>query len=175
VGRDLHRRGVTLLEVLLAMMIIAILAMIIIPRIWNVRTAGDEVALRTALSEMRSAIEHCRGDTGGHPPNLNDLLKRQAPGSVRVPPRGRPVHVIKQDWHGPYLNRLDGKVPRDPATGRRNWRYDPITGEVRSRSPHAASDGTFYSDWCTSADPRPTTAPGSTARAIGGACAATSG
>jgi general secretion pathway protein G len=129
-------RGFTLLELLLVILILSILALLVVPRLMGAGRYAREAALKADLRELRSAIERFGGDVGRYPSALEELYLQNS-----VPEDDR------RFWKGPYLRTDWYEVPRDPITGKRDWRYDPTTGHVRTASTETALDGTHYSDW----------------------------
>jgi len=94
------RRGFTLIEIMIGLMIIGVLMGIVIPtanRYWaqaKIRTTRQE------LQNIRFAIESYQTDTGLYPARLRDLIKRPT-GDERIAAK----------WTGPYLPKKE--VPRD--------------------------------------------------------------
>jgi general secretion pathway protein G len=92
------RRGFTLVELMLVVMIIGILAALVIPKI----AGNSEKARVTAASAdirggLKSALGQYEVDNGTYPKSLQDLLVQ--PGNSK-------------NWHGPYLDST--KLPLDP-------------------------------------------------------------
>jgi len=95
------RRGFTLIEIMIAIMIIGILTAVVVPM---ARRQWEQAKFRTTQQELRNirmAIETYQVDTGLFPARLRDLLKRPT-GDERVAAK----------WVGPYLPKKE--VPRDP-------------------------------------------------------------
>jgi general secretion pathway protein G len=99
-----------------------------------------EQQLRTALQEMRDAIDHYHGmfirgkimaavDSNGYPPDLQTLV-----GGVEA--QGKTIHLLR-------------KIPIDPMTGATEWGLRKRGGvfDVYSESQGKALDGTDYKDW----------------------------
>lgn len=125
-------------------LVIAILAAIVIPRIWPTIREARESELRADLHGMRNSaalfIAHC----GDWPGQLEDLLATDPTGLVGG--SGQPIPAYC--FQGPYfIASPDGQLPVDPFTGARDWTYDPSTGAIHSSSTLTASDGTLYSTW----------------------------
>lgn len=63
-----RKKGFTLVEVLLVIIIIGVLAAIVIPRITFTKTEAQEQACRANIAALNSQIELYRLDTGDWPP-----------------------------------------------------------------------------------------------------------
>jgi general secretion pathway protein G len=152
-SRDWKRRqrGLTLIELIIAVTIIAILvgAAVPIARVQIRRT--KERDLRYALWQMRDAIDRYKDaadrgafqikvGTEGYPPDLQTLVDG-------VDVQGKKVRFLRQ-------------VPVDPMTGKAEWNLhsmqdDPKSeswgGEnvfdVSTKSKGSALDGSKYADW----------------------------
>ena len=123
--------GMTLLELMIAMAIIAILLSVAIPTYSRSLVAAHERALRTDLQQLRSAIWNYTLDKQKAPQSLDELVTAG------------------------YLP----KIPNDPMTGQPNWEpqqeevlispdeQDPGVDDVHSASTATASDGTSYNTW----------------------------
>ena len=69
-----NKRGVTLIELLLVVVILGVLAAIAIPRITASSTTAKANACATNIDIMNSQIEMYRADTGSYPGTLNALV-----------------------------------------------------------------------------------------------------
>lgn len=153
------QRGLTLLEMILAMAILAVLASVVLPMAEVTATRAKELELRRALREIRTAIDDYKKDFDkavtekkiipaltetGYPKSLEDLIE----GS---------------DWGGlyPYKRRYLRRLPKDPfdefeeGWGLRSYQDDPDSTfysgddvyDVYSQSLRYALDGTPYNTW----------------------------
>jgi len=143
---QVKERGFTLLEMLIVITIVAILALIVIPRLTAVGRRGKEASLRADLKQIRDAIERFEANTAAWPPSLSDLMAADG-SSVSADADGRGMSVDRSAYQGPYLRTGDGSLPADPFTGAANWNYDSATGEVHSSFTLHAVDGTAYGTW----------------------------
>lgn len=95
-GRQDHRRGFTLIEIMLVVIIIGALAAMIVPRLAG-RTEQAKVAVAKAdLSNIATALKLYELDNGSFPTTSQGLgALRERPTSVPVP----------RNWNGPYLEK----------------------------------------------------------------------
>lgn len=154
-------RGLTLVELIIAMAILSVLASAILPVAEVTVRRGKEIELRRALREIRTAIDNYKTD-------YDKAIKEQTiPGGASIGASGYPeeleILVTGKDWGGPdkirkkYLRR----IPRDPfdeydeGWGLRSYADDADStvwgGEdvydVYSQSTATALDGTPYNTW----------------------------
>jgi prepilin-type N-terminal cleavage/methylation domain-containing protein len=142
----MRRRGFTLLEVMITIVMIAIIALIVIPRLLNVGRRAREATLREQLQALRKSVEHFRADCGALPPSLADLMA-DGGGAISADEDGNSVSVDRDGYRGPYLRTGDGELPIDPITKDHDWDYDTTTGDVHSSSTLTAIDGTTSDTW----------------------------
>ena len=153
------QRGLTLIELLICITILAILASVALPMAELTVTRTKEIELRQALREVRSAIDAWKDDYDkaaeqkkiitsinetGYPESLEELLEGN-------------------DWGGlyPYKRRYLRRIPKDPfdeydeGWGLRSYKDDPDStvygGEdvydIYSQSTRIGLDGTPYNTW----------------------------
>ena len=68
-----RRRGFTLIELLIVIVVIAILALIVIPRLLSAGRKARESTLRANVRILRTAVEQFNSDCGVFPTNLTDI------------------------------------------------------------------------------------------------------
>ena len=146
-----RQSGMTLVELVVAIAIMAILATGVLPITRTVVKREREKELRAALWEMRDAIDRYKdaADRGafqiklgseGYPPDLDTLVKG-------VDVSGKTLRFLR-------------RIPMDPMThstewGLRSMQDDPASEswggqsvfDVYTKSQGTALDGTKYADW----------------------------
>jgi general secretion pathway protein G len=144
-------RGLTLVELIVTITILAILASAAVPMARFQAKRLNERILRYDLWTMRDALDHYKDaadknafpiklDSQGYPPDLETLVK-----GVEV--QTKKVKFLRH-------------IPVDPMTGKAEWglrsmQDDPTSDsfggqsvfDVYSKSTGTALDGTKYSDW----------------------------
>ncbi len=94
----LNKKGFTLIELMLVVIILGILVAMVVPRLVG---RGEQARRQAAQADIRSnialALDLYELDNGSYPEKLEDLLKN--PGESKAP-----------NWNGPYLKRK----PIDP-------------------------------------------------------------
>jgi len=138
------KRGFTLVELLIVIVILAVLAAIAIPRFMDSGTRSKEASLKSNLKLVRNSIELFHNDTGAWPAALSDLTGSSAP-SAGKDNAGASKTIASSDYKGPYLQA----VPTDPVSGNA-FTYSTTAGTVGKLTSSASGnglDGTAYSGW----------------------------
>lgn len=138
------RKGFTLVELLIVIIIIAVLAAIAIPKFVNSGLRSKEAALKSDLKLVRNAIELFRNDTSYYPKQLADLAATTAPASG-YDATATSKSITATDFKGPYL----ATIPTDTVSGSA-FTYSTTSGSVgavTSSASGTATDGTSYSTW----------------------------
>jgi len=101
-ARSSKRRGFTLIEILVVIVVIAILATLVAPNVFrNVGTAKSTTA-KAQIEMLGGALDQYRLDNGTYPSSDQGLAALMA----------RPVtEPMPTNWNGPYLRK---EVPNDP-------------------------------------------------------------
>jgi general secretion pathway protein G len=140
-----RRTGFTLIEVLIVIVVIAILAAIVIPRLLGAGRQAKEAALKATLQEMRNAVALFQAQCGCYPTNLSDMMGHTAP-ATGTKAGGGTININADDYQGPYLTTPDGEIPDDPIDPTATWSYTASLGELHSGASGSTLDGIPYSD-----------------------------
>jgi general secretion pathway protein G len=143
------RRGFTLVEILIVVIILGILAAIVIPQFTNASTEARESNLRSQLQTLRSQIELYKLQHKDVPPKL--VNSDDGPWSVFLKKTNidGEVGTGAEHIYGPYMNA----APVNPLTGfsaintsstdDSGWIYDENTGVIEAQLTKSAADGKF--------------------------------
>lgn len=97
------RRGFSLIELLVVLVILALLVGLVAPRFMQQAKKGQVGAAKAQIGSFKTAIELYRVDHNGQPPqDLQDLISAPSTSSDGG-----------GQWKGPYLNDVSS-VPMDP-------------------------------------------------------------
>ena len=148
------KKGFTLIEMLIVLIIIAVLAVVILPRIMNARRRAKDEATRQTLVELNKAVEEFEAEIGCYPTALLDLFTRVGETYVGKGIAGTTVEdvtVVDSDnlWKGPYF-KASALPPVPLGTG--SWTLITDTamllGKVKITGiTTKAVDGSNYTDW----------------------------
>jgi general secretion pathway protein G len=157
--RNRQRRGFTLVEVLIVVVILGILAATVLPQFTSADNDARESALIQNLQVLRSQIqlyqfEHngkfpADGETDGTKVADALLLSSSADGTTGDPgtlPYG--PYIIGQLPANPYTGARDVRIVTDVAAATpdddttEGWIYNPATGRIKANSTALAGDGT---------------------------------
>ena len=139
-----RRRGFTLIELLIVIVVIAILALIVIPKLMGASRKAKDSTLKANLQIVRNAIATYEADMGAYPANLTGLYS-----GTGLTPAG--------SWKGPYLKQegavISGTaIPVNPyvttSTVSDHWTYTASSGSILPAAPSGNdADGTAYSSY----------------------------
>ncbi len=117
------RAGYSLMEVLIAVAIIATLAALVAPRLFGQLDSSKQAAALTQIRMVETALDTMRLDLGRYPSQEEGLVLLVAPSAD-----------VGGSWNGPYM---DGGLPQDPWGT--PYRYE--AGEDLSRRGRVISLG----------------------------------
>jgi len=169
------RFAVSLIEVLIALVVLGVVAAITIPRFSRAATPDPRTNLRSELQVLRCAIERYYQDhaeypgareDGRHPPGSPDAVIAQltlySDATGRVSETATPAFPF-----GPYLRNGIPASPVSPTVGQTGlyvingvtalfanpappdaaWIYDLTTGQIAPNSAQRDVEGRAYSDY----------------------------
>jgi len=84
--RERQRRGFTLIELMVVMVLIALLLTIAVPRYFGTVDSGKLSVQRQNIAAIRDAIDHFYGDLGRYPETLGELVDKRYLRAVPVDP-----------------------------------------------------------------------------------------
>jgi general secretion pathway protein G len=169
------KRGFTLVEILIVVVILGILAAIVIPQFTQASTEAKGNSLASDLQSLRSQIELYKVQHNDVPPGqVNGTFTEQMIWATDINGNraGTPSKVrdpLNKIDYGPYLERVpinpfnDEKdtnytpaihgslitVSAKPAAGddSSSWAYNPSTGEIWANNSGATPQGVAYVDF----------------------------
>ncbi len=132
-NRTRRRRGFTLMEVLLVLVILVILGSMVGVFISGAKKKAFEDATKAQISTFKSALQQYSLDVGTFPTSQQGLAALlQAPGDLRNPNK----------WRGPYL---EGQIPQDPWQNDYTYessggQFTIISGGANGQTENGAGD-----------------------------------
>lgn len=108
------RHGFTLIEILIAMLIVGLLGAIVGPATYNIYKGQQKKAAKASLRGFRDGISMYQNHIGQLPTTLKDLIKKP-----------REERAAKK-WEGPYIGK-EGitEVPEDPWGNKFMYKVTP--------------------------------------------------
>ena len=107
-----RKKGVTLIELLIVVLILAALSAIAIPRVSQSATNAKQKACHTNLDVLNSSIELFNADTGAYPTDLTDVTE-----NTNYFPDGAPVCPVDNAAYPTDMttdDRVDGALHIHP-------------------------------------------------------------
>jgi general secretion pathway protein G len=96
------RPGFTLMEILIAVMILGLLSALVVPAVFNIYKGQQKKAAQSSLQGFKKGIQMYQMHVGALPATLKDLIKKP-----------KDEKAIKK-WEGPYVGEDLTEVPEDP-------------------------------------------------------------
>ena len=117
----LQKRGFTLIEIMLVVIIIGILVAMLVPNITGRSEQARKIAARTDIeSNLSTALDLYKMDIGKYPTTEQGLS------ALITQPTASPV---PSQWNGPYLKKKN--IPKDP------WGHDYIYVSPGTHNPES--------------------------------------
>jgi general secretion pathway protein G len=131
-----RRRGFSLMELLLVLVILGVLAALVVPRFANRSQQARETAAKADVSSIETAIGAFEIDNGRYPSTEEGLQALiTAPAALDA-------------WHGPYLSR---GLPKDPWGNEYVYRYpgqeNPDGFDLYSMGPDGREGNDDIGNW----------------------------
>lgn len=105
------RRGLTLLEILIAIAMMAIIAAVVYPTVAGQLRTGQSAALGNQLANLRDAIANYQQNVGAYPRLLTQLTNTPVAGDDDSCAANLSL-AERSAWRGPYINRaIVGAMP----------------------------------------------------------------
>ena len=129
------KKGFTFVEIIIAVIILAVLAALVVPQLGRASAQPDLAALAATLQTVRTQLQYYKLQHNDTFPSLADWKQQML---KRTKPNGR---CSARGSCGPYLlqvpvNPLDGSRNISPLQdGSGGWMYDEKTGQFRSNDP----------------------------------------
>ena len=106
-GRWSDRTAMTLIEVVIGLLIIALLAAVMVPQVSQRQRDGQAAAIANNLAGIRTAILEYRKAIGRYPSQLAHLTTQPPAGASDLCARAMPFD-FSVIWRGPYLQQVVG-------------------------------------------------------------------
>ena len=100
--------GFTLIEILVVMAIIAMLAVLVAPNLFNQRTGAMRDAAQAEISTLSTALDIYRLDVGRYPDSLDGLMENDSDRAAWNGPYLRGSERPDDPWNNPYVYEPDG-------------------------------------------------------------------
>jgi general secretion pathway protein G len=115
-ARPRRRAGFTLVEIMIALAILALLAAMLYPTAASQLRSGRSTALANQLDNLRQAIANYRENVQRYPKVLTQLTNQPVAGALESCSGALPGPLMAR-WRGPYLTQnIVGNMPVADAT-----------------------------------------------------------
>jgi general secretion pathway protein G len=102
-NRDQSKRGFTLIEIMVVVVIIGLLATLVGPRVWSMFGFGQISIAETKCEEYYNAAKFWRTVKKSYPQSLDEMEAPLRPGEPDY------IRVEDDPWGNPYLLESDGR------------------------------------------------------------------
>jgi general secretion pathway protein G len=124
------RKGVSLIEMVIVILILGIIAAVAAPRMLGTATTAEQNTTRQQLAVLRNAIEMYRARSGIYPPinSLPEAMSAMLNGPFPAPSIGS----ARDDAAVYYDNDLDTTTAVTPdVASPGGWAYKPVNGSLK--------------------------------------------
>jgi len=169
IGR-VSRRGFTLIEILIVVIILGILASIVIPQFSNASQESREATLRDCLHYLRTQITIYKAQHGDVAPGFPNGDPTASPDFATFVSQMTSYTDLRSNTSanfsavfqfGPYLSQMPanplngnngiimttGAIPAPDASQPMGWIYNPVTTEIIANVPGTDEQGVAYTNY----------------------------
>ena len=123
-AENVRARGFTLIELMIVVAVLALIALIVVPKMAQLIRKSNEAATRGYLGSVRSALSlYYSGTEGLYPVNFSIFTTAGSPYALDTPPKAFTAE------HGVYFQVDTLPIP-DPAADSGHWGY--VSGGQRA-------------------------------------------
>jgi general secretion pathway protein G len=136
------RKGFSLIEMVIVILILGIIAAVAAPRMFDTATTAEQNTTRQQLAVLRNAIEMYRARSGIYPAtgNLSLAMSSMLNGPFPAPSIG----TVRGDAAVYYDTDADTSIPVTPDSGQAGgWAYKPANGSLKLN----VDSGEAGADW----------------------------
>jgi general secretion pathway protein G len=136
------RKGFSLIEMVIVILILGIIAAVAAPRMFDTATTAEENTTRQQLQVLRNAIEMYRARDGVYP-ETNDLPRAMA-SMLNGPFPAPSVGSHRGDVEVYYDGDTDPATEVEPSVSSiGGWAYKPANGSLKLNVDSSEGDGQF--------------------------------
>ncbi len=126
--RRFNQRGFTLIEILIAITIVALMAAVVGLPVFRYVTRASKTAAKSTIKTLKVSIDQFYMQTNQYPRALKDLITRPTTDER-----------IAKKWDGPYLEQKE--VPEDPWGNRYQYKLTPGTQHPYELYSYGSEEG----------------------------------